>query len=201
MNAILLTIAVVMIGWTVVWMKANVQDMTHNLRNLGQQTARGEAPVYAIAVIVATALLREGAEVILFTYGVVTATDLQLNHLLGGLVIGLVSGGTMGGLTYWGLCNLSRKYIFQVTTVMLILLAAGIAAQIPNYLSSIMDFNRLSEPLWDSSWLLSDKTILGNIMHVFTGYTAKPSIVQLIFYFTSLAFIIGWKKWSERVSQ
>ncbi|HEY9521113.1 MAG TPA: iron permease, partial [Methyloceanibacter sp.] len=41
--------------------------------------------------------------------------------------------------------------------------------------------------VWDTSWLLPDSSILGRLLHVLVGYTAKPTAMQILVYLLTLA--------------
>ena len=45
----------------------------------------------------------------------------------------------------------------------------------------------LRDKIWDTSWLLSDSSIVGRMLHVLVGYTAKPTALQLVAYLATLA--------------
>ena len=41
--------------------------------------------------------------------------------------------------------------------------------------------------VWDSSWLLSDESVLGRALHTLVGYSDRPTAMQLIVYVATLA--------------
>jgi len=45
--------------------------------------------------------------------------------------------------------------------------------------------------LWDTSWLLSDQSLVGRVLHTLIGYTAQPAGIQLVFYVATLLMIGG----------
>jgi high-affinity iron transporter len=40
--------------------------------------------------------------------------------------------------------------------------------------------------MWDTSWLLSEKSIFGKLLHTLIGYTERPTELQLIVYVATL---------------
>ena len=64
----------------------------------------------------------------LFLYGVLAAGTSGSSLFVGGL-LGLAAGAAFTALTYYGLLSIPARYIFAVTTVLIALLAAGMAAQ------------------------------------------------------------------------
>jgi high-affinity iron transporter len=71
------------------------------------------------------------------------------------------------------------------------LLAAGLAAQAVFFLQQADYFPGLATPLWDTSWLLSDDSIPGRLMHTLIGYTATPDGAQLLAYAAVIALMLA----------
>ena len=74
--------------------------------------------------------------------------------------------------------------------MLLALLAAGMAAQAIRFLQAAGVVTALHTRLWDTSWLLSDSSIAGRMLHVLVGYTDKPTGLQLLAYLATLATIV-----------
>src|ERR1700724_2578221 len=81
------------------------------------------------AAILGVAVLREGSEVALFLYGVVASDGGSALSLALGGFIGLALGAGVCLLTYFGLMRIPPRALFATTTVLITLLAAGMAAQ------------------------------------------------------------------------
>jgi len=80
--------------------------------------------------------------------------------------------------------------LFTVTGWLILLLAAGMAAQAAAYLVQADILPPLGETIWDTSKLLPDNSILGKLMHTLVGYTARPYGIQLGFYTFTLVVIL-----------
>jgi high-affinity iron transporter len=78
-----------------------------------------------------------------------------------------------------------------VTSWLVLLLAAGMAAQAAAFLLQADLLPPLGAELWDSSFLLSDHGLIGSVLHTLIGYTAQPSGIQLVFYLATLVVIGG----------
>jgi len=186
-NALILTIAVVMLTWHNVWMARHGSELAGELRAAGQAVVEGSKSLLALAVVVGVAVLREGSEVVLFLYGVVAGSDdTALGVALGGF-IGLLLGALVCVLTYAGLVRIPTRKLFAVTTVLIALLAAGMAAQAAAFLEKANALTALNNVVWDSAWLLSDSSILGKALHTLIGYTDQPTAMQLVVYVAILA--------------
>ncbi|MEA2940543.1 MAG: high-affinity iron transporter [Bradyrhizobium sp.] len=181
-NAAILGIAVVMLTWHNVWMARHGREMASEVLAIGQAVAEGSKSLLALAVVVGVAVLREGSEVALFLYGIVTSDGgSALNLALGG-VIGLVLGALVCLLTYAGLVSIPMRSLFAVTTVLITLLAAGMAAQAVAFLEKANWLTAMSNVVWDTSWLLEESSIPGKALHTLIGYADQPTAMQLLVY-------------------
>lgn len=195
-NAGVLITAAVVISWTALWMRQHGRVITQQLKKMGQDLLEGQVPLYTMALVVALAVLREGAEIVLFTYGMIAAGQ-GIGSILTGSLIGLAGGTVAGAMLYFGLLRIPPKYIFRVTTWMLILLSAGMASMAAQFLVSAGYFGTLAEVLWDSSGLLPESSIPGQALHILFGYAEQPMQIQLLFYVGTLAFLAACMRWMD----
>ena len=187
-NGSILLLAAIMIGYTVIWMKKHSKSLSVSLKNLSKSVIEGEKSLYALLIIVALSVLREGAEIVLFSYSYYMAGTNIYELALGGLV-GLTCGLIAGFAFYFGLVKSLGKYFFSVTTSILIFLSAGLLAQSLHYFSDAGLINFLQSQVWDSSSLISDKGAIGTVLHVLTGYISRPSLLQLIAYVATVTLL------------
>ena len=185
-NAFILIVAVVMLTWHNVWMARHGSELAGELRAAGQAVVEGSKSLFALAVVVGVAVLREGSEVVLFLYGVLAGGDSGGGVALGGFV-GLLLGAAVCMLTYLGLVSIPTRKLFATTTALIALLAAGMAAQAAAFLEKANWLTAMDNVVWDSSWLLSDSSILGKALHTLIGYTDQPTAMQLTVYIVILA--------------
>jgi high-affinity iron transporter len=181
-NAAILAVAVLMLTWHNVWMARHGREMAGEMRAVGQAVADGTKSLLALAVVVGVAVLREGSEVALFLYGVVASDGGSASSLAIGGFIGLALGAAVCLLTYYGLMRIPPRALFATTTALITLLAAGMAAQAVAFLERANWLPQLDTVMWDSEWLLSEKSIAGRTMHTLIGYTDQPTEMQLLVY-------------------
>ena len=180
-NAGVLGIAVIMLMWHNLWMASHGQEIAASMAAVGRKVTSGERPMTALALVVGLATLREGSEVVLFLYGIVAAGTSASSLVLGG-ALGLAAGAAFTALTYYGLLAIPTRHIFTVTTVLIALLAAGMAAQAAQFLDAAGLINVLGHRLWDSSAWLPQDSIIGRLLHTLVGYTDRPTELQLLAY-------------------
>jgi high-affinity iron transporter len=184
-NASVLGIAVVMLMWHNAWMARHGREIAEEMRTVGHAVSEGAKPLTALAIVVGLAVLREGSEVVLFLYGIFASGTSGLDLLLGGL-LGVAAGAAFTGLTYFGLLAIPSRHIFSVTSWLIALLAAGMAAQSVQFLNNAGLAIVLERTVWDTSWLLSDGSLFGKLMHTLIGYTERPTELQLMTYIATL---------------
>jgi high-affinity iron transporter len=156
---------------------------------VGEAVAAGSRSLFGLAIVVTVAVLREGVEVVLFLYGIIASGGESSFAIFIGGVAGLILGGLVCMLMYLGLLTIPTRYLFAVTSIMIAFLAAGMAAQAAAFLEQAGTVTALGTVVWDTSWLLSEKSILGRTLHTLVGYADQPTIMQLLIYLATLAVI------------
>ncbi|MFG1382660.1 FTR1 family iron permease [Xanthobacter versatilis] len=190
LNAAILSIAVVMLVWTVVWMASHGRQMVVEMKNVGRDVKEGRRPLAALAIVVGMAVLREGVEIVLFLYGIATTGDETAGAVALGGLAGLASGAVVSLVLYRGLVAIPLKHMFKVTAIIITLLAAGLAAQVVGILQDSGFIQSLADPLWNTSWLLANDSALGRVLRTLVGYRAEPTGMQLIAYLGTVATIV-----------
>jgi high-affinity iron transporter len=145
----------------------------------------------ALAVVVGVAVLREGSEVVLFLYGIAAQGGTSAAGMAAGGALGLAAGAAISALMYFGLLAIPAGKLFQVTSGLITLLAAGMAAQAVIYLQNGGWLEYFTGTVWDTSWLLREDSITGRLLHTLVGYSQAPNGAQLIAYGLTIVVILG----------
>jgi high-affinity iron transporter len=188
-NASVLLLAVVMLTWHVVWMASHARQMTARLKELGHAVAAGSQSVVVLGVAVASAVMREGSEVVLFLSGILMQGAANATALALGSAGGLVLGAATSAVVYTGLMVVPLRRVFTVTGVLVTLLAAGLAAEAVRQLSNAGLVDMLNGTLWDTSWLLSENSWPGRVLHVLIGYMDRPTTIEMLAYVATITTI------------
>ena len=128
-NASILLIAVLMLTWHNVWMAGHGREMAREMRLMGAAVSAGQKTLAALAVVVGVAVLREGSEVVLFLYGIAAQGGLSMSSMLAGGALGLLAGGAVSALMFFGQLPSPAHRLVAVTAWLITLLAAGMASQ------------------------------------------------------------------------
>ena len=201
-NIAILSVALTMLVWHCVWVSTHGREMALQARQLGASVRGGERKPWALFVAVALAVLREGAETVLFVAGSLTAgAPAGTASVLLACALGLVAGAVVGAALYAGLSRIPTQKLFAATNLLIALLAASIASQLARALTQAGLLERGTMPLWDSSaWLASDSAF-GALLHALVGYDARPSALQVGCYVAVLAGIyFGTRRVMRRLS-
>jgi high-affinity iron transporter len=184
-NASVLGAAVIMLMWHNAWMARHGREIADEMHRVGTAVSEGAKPLTALAVVVGLAVLREGSEVVLFLYGIMVSGT-SVSSMLAGSALGIAAGAAFTALTYFGLLAIPNRYIFSVTSWLIALLAAGMAAQAVHFLNNAGWLVAFDRTVWDTSWLLSEGSVLGRFFHALIGYTERPTEMQLMVYAATL---------------
>ena len=191
-NAAVLLIAVGMLGWHQIWMSTHAAKLAGESRAIGRAVKDGGKPLSALAIICAVAVLREGSETVLFLYGIAIDGEVGVAAMLQGGLLGVIAAALVGWLFYAGLLRMPLKHIFRVTGVIIILLAAGLAAQAAAFLVQAGYLPALGYDIWNTSEILPQTTVVGFLLHILVGYVARPEGIQIAAYAaTVVAIIVG----------
>lgn len=168
-------VAAVLIVQMVFWMRAQGGGLRRGLeQGLSAAVQSGSRwGVFAIAMI---AVAREGAETVVFLYGVTAGGG--GGEVAAGIALALMLAAASYALLQIGGRVLSWRLFFRVTEVMLLLLAAALFVRGVETLAGL-GFLPYGAALWDSSALLDDGGRVGGIIADLTGYRAAPDLVTL----------------------
>lgn len=188
-NAAIMAVAVVMLGWHNIWMARHGRELAREIMSAGDAVAAGSRSVAALAVVVGVAVLREGAEVVLFLYSIIAGGESPMALAIGG-ASGLLLGAALTAVTYLGLVQIPSRYLFATTGLLIAFLAAGLAAQSALFLERAGVVTVFDTIMWDSSWLLSESSVTGSILHTLIGYMEQPTGAELLAYLVTLVTIL-----------
>lgn len=188
-NAVILLVAVIMLAWHNVWMARHGRAIAAAVKAVGDAVAAGSRTMAALAIVVGIAVLREGSEVVLFIYGIAVSSNETAIAMATGGVAGVLLGAGVSAMMYIGLLRIPARHLFSVTSWLIALLAAGMAAQAVAFLQLAGVVTAFAQTLWDTSNFLADNSVLGKVLQTLIGYTDRPTALQLLVYLATLTTI------------
>ena len=160
-----------------------------------------EANKVGLFLLIFIAVLREGIETVIFLGA---ASFVSESNIIISAITGIITAIFLGYLLFVGAKKINIKLFFNITSVLLILFAAGLAAHgihelqeaklIPTSIEHVWDINPSVSP--DGSYpALHEKGYIGIILKELFGYNGNPSLIELISYIAYLSFAyLFWKK-------
>jgi high-affinity iron transporter len=133
-------------------------------------------------------VFREGAETVVFLWGIMAeaASAAGWGSVLAGIA-GIGMAAALGWAIFCGGRSVSLPRFFSITTTLILFLAAGLFSTGLGRLQSLGVLPMMA-PLWDTSSLLSDGSIVGSFLGGLLGYRARPSLLEVSGY---VAYLLG----------
>ena len=197
-NASILGIAVAMLAWHNIWMSVHGRELATNAKQLGRAVKEGAREMSVVMVVIAVAVLREGAETVLFLYGIAISGEASRGAMMAGGAAGMVGGIALGLLVFRGLLRIPLRHFFTATSALVLLLAAGMAAQAARFLIQANVLPSLASPLWDTSSFVPNSSTMGKLLQGLLGYDARPAGMQIAFFIIVLVAISAGMVWARR---
>lgn len=163
----------------------------------GVAKAVGNASKGAVFFLVFFAILREGIETVLFLS---SASMMNGENVLTGSVFGIGTAVLFGWLFFKGAMKLKLKIVFNLTSVLLILFAAGLFAHGVHELQEAKLVPVIVEQVWDINPqviyegiypLFHEKGAMGALFKGLFGYNGNPSLLEVITYLLYITFAVA----------
>jgi high-affinity iron transporter len=170
-------VAVIVLTWHGYWMQQHARAVKGDVQRRIDE-AQASHRLWIIGVLAFTGVFREGAETVLFLWGLLTqATSPSGWASATGAVLGLATAATLGWAIFRGGRHISLQRFFAVTSVFLLLLAAGMFSTGVGRLEA-MGVLPQSSMAWDTSLALDDHGAVGGFLNGLVGYRARPSWLE-----------------------
>ncbi len=178
--------AVALLTWHGWWMRQHARLITTDLKRRIDQ-AHATRQLWVVGLIAFTGVFREGAETVLFLWGLLSqaVTPAGWPALLGGM-LGVATAAALGWAIFRGGARLSLSRFFAVTSVLLLVISAGLFS---TGVGKLQGFGVLpaGDPVWDTSFLLDDRGAVGSLVAGLAGYRARPSGLEMVAWIGYLA--------------
>jgi len=164
------------------WMRAHSRTLGQELRDKVDRSVAS-----ALAIIAFGAVLREGVETVLFLLSAETESASGSQVVIGG-VIGLALSIVLGFSVYRSGNRLNLRTFFNVTAVLLLLFAAGLAGKTVHELRELIGWENgwLVSPMWSIESGMWAKGTFYDFMRGLFGWHKSPENLRVITYFAYL---------------
>lgn len=185
-------VAVVLLTTMTYWVQIHSRTLKRDITARASVAGSG----FALGLLAFTSVGREGLESAFFTL----AFAFQTNAIL------LLSGALLGMLSAVGLCiliyklgyRLDYRIFFRVMGILLLVFAAGLLSNAIQNMQHLGWLTIGTMPLWSTAHILSEDSVLGDLLHGLIGYAEAPTLLQGLFYTTYLLIAGGIFAWMTR---
>ena len=205
----MLAFASALIVQMVMWMRVHGRTLKKELESGLEKSLQDKKSWWGVFFLSMIAVGREGSETVMFLYG----SLLQLGTLesyvsfFSAVLIGLALAMVMFYALQLGGKFISWKWFFKVTEIMLLFLGSALflaasekllggplaATDLPSWLYS---------NIWDMSSVLSDSSVLGNLLASLFAYRSQPigwDVAVLGTYWLAVILILKWQFHKKQV--
>jgi high-affinity iron transporter len=202
-DAGILFLAVGVMTHMVLWMDRHAREIKGTLQRKAD-AALAKKQLWILGTISFMGVFREGVETVLFLWGLAvqqSSGHSYLFPLLGGILGISLAVGT-AWVFFKGFGHLDLRPFFKVTGVLLLILAAGMLAtgirKLGGSEAFLQYFPWASTPMWDTSWILDERKLLGSLAASLFGYASRPSLLEVAAYTSYLVGVLLWLRWERR---
>ena len=164
------------------WMRKNSSNLSSELR--AKVDASAKTALFTIAFV---AVVREGLETVLFLLSAETSSASGTSVVVGGL-IGLAASVILGIAIFAGGRKVNLKQFFNITAVLLIMFAAGLAGKAVHEYRELIGWENgwLVQPAWDIKNGMWASGTFYDFMKGFFGWHYAAENIRVITYFAFL---------------
>jgi high-affinity iron transporter len=185
--------------WMIFWMRKQARFLKGELET-GVNQAVASAGKRSLFWLAFFAVVREGIETALIITAAFFADDqsqVTTNAIqtLAGTALGLGTAFLLGWMFFTAAIRLDLRRFFQVTSILLILFAAGLVAHGVHEFNEVGWIPAVIEHVWDVNPFLDETSAVGQLLRTLFGYNGNPSLTEMIAYFVYLIIVsIFWSR-------
>ncbi|MBI2541439.1 FTR1 family protein [Candidatus Woesearchaeota archaeon] len=139
-----------------------------------------------IFTLIFIAVIREGVETVIFLNAINYASGI---NFVGG-TLGILAAIVVGYLFFVSTKKIDLKKLFSVSSILLILFAAGLVAHGIHEFEEAGAVSGIISPLFDINHILNEKGILGSFLKGLFGYNGNPSLLEVAAWASYLGLIL-----------
>jgi len=175
--------ATVVLTYMIFWMAKNARKIKGELQEK-VDVAISTGQLLGISAVAFISVLREGVETTLFLSA---AAALGFTQTALGASLGLLAAFIVAAFLMKGTVKLDWRKFFIYTSALLLIFASGITMHGTMALQELGVLQPIIEHVYDASAVLPEDSVLGSVLHVFTGYHESPSLLVLLVQIAYLA--------------
>ncbi|HEV8669476.1 MAG TPA: FTR1 family protein [Candidatus Limnocylindria bacterium] len=184
-EGVTMVLAAIFLTWMIFWMLRNARHLKGELQRAVQGVLDRGGMAWGIFLLVFFAVVREGVELALLLFAAPGEGKLL------GSVLGLAVAVGVGVLIYAFGRRIDLRTFFKVTTIILVLFAAGLIAHAAHEFAEAGLLAAVEGPkLWTTRGVLPDDAGFGAILRALVGYQDEPTVIEVVAYLGY--FVVVW---------
>lgn len=193
LSAAILLLAVVILTYMVIWMSESAKNLKGKMHRR-VDSALEQKKLWALSFLAFSGVFREGVETVLFLWGIflenqgTSSITMAFISGFGGVALAI----SMAWFFFRGFGHLDMKRFFQITGVILLVMSAGMLVSAIGRLESAGWVPQILAHVWNTSWLVDDRSHLGHLLSGFLGYRSKPSLTEVLAYVLYFMTVVFW---------
>lgn len=196
MEAVIGIVAIVFVTSMVVWMQTNSRGLKRELEGAAG-AALGQGSTRALVLMAFLAVLKEGFETAVFLLATFSASG-NATLAATGAVLGIIVSAGIGYGLYTGGMKLNLGRFFALTSVFLVLVAAGLVVNTLGTMREAGWLNAGQARVVDLSWLAAPGSIQGALLTGVLGIPPYPNVVQVVGWFAYLIPMCCYLYWPRQ---
>lgn len=185
----------VFLTWMILWVHRQ-KGIVKELHTKATQHIKSGFPL-GIIILTITSVIREGVETVFYLRAI---SSIAGGNQLPGALAGIAVASLIGyGMFYYSL-KINIKRLLKISGAILLLFAAGLVAH------GVHEFQEAGllpiftfDPLINISHVLDHKSIFGSLLRTLFGYTAKPTLLELLSYGSYIFLIYFLEQITDRL--
>jgi high-affinity iron transporter len=198
-EGITMILAAGILTWMIFWMSKQSRFLKSELES-GVNKAAASTSKLAVFWLAFVAVVREGVELAIFVTAAFFATNSgrissEVVKTLAGTILGIGTAALLSWTLFATTVRLDLRKFFQVTGFLLILFAAGLVAHGVHEFNEVGWIPSMVEHIWNLDAVISESSLLGQLLQTLFGYNSSPALTEMIAYFGYIAVVFFlWKR-------
>ena len=176
--------------WMIFWMRKQAINIKGHLHSQMRSVITGDSSL-GLILLAFIAVVREGIETVFFLFASTRVDESALLSTIGG-ILGLAIAIGIGYTIYKGSSRLNLRMFFNITSILLIFLAAGLVAHGVHEFNEAGVIPSMVEHVWDINHILPENSTVGQFLTALVGYNGNPSLTEVLSYSLFLITALGF---------
>jgi high-affinity iron transporter len=200
LETVVAVVAVGMVTFMIFWMRRHARGLKRELEG-SARAALAAGSVLALVGMAFFAVLREGFETAVF---LLAAFDASTRPLAagGGALLGVVVAVVLGWGIYRGGVRINLARFFRVTSVVLVLVAAGLLASAAHTAHEAAWLNSFQDQVLNLEWLVAPGSVRSALLTGMLGLQPRPVVAEVtvyLLYAIPMLLVVLWPRdWRVR---